>query len=389
LIINPKKQAMKLLEKILLAADFSKSTDNVVENAIGLAKTFQSKIVLIHVLPDDISNEKARLLLNDAAIKQLELINEKIRNEGVKTDNPILEFGNHFDKIIKTADSINANVIVIGAGEKKESDAFQLGTTAEKIIRKSIKPVWIVKNNSPLNIKSILCPVDFSTESKRSLKNAIIMARRFNAELIIFSVYEMIYADSLRLKLDWEEETEYVRLEHIKEFDSFLKSFNLTDLKWDKEIKEGLPSTEILRAISLYQSDLLIMGTTGRSGLNRIVMGSVTEKVIREVPCSFITIKSKDIIDLRLSTKIRDIETHYNIAKQLMKDGFLEESINEFKVCLNIHDMHIPSLHGISKVYKKLDKKKRANKYKSILREVLRTLWDREIEKEIRKSYKF
>ena len=380
---------MKLLEKILLAADFSQSTDNLVENAIGLAKTFQSQIILIHVLPDDITNEKARLLLNDAAINQLELINDKIKSEGVETDNPILEYGNHFDKIIKTADNIHANVIVIGAGEKAKNDVFQLGTTAEKIIRKSIKPVWIVKNNSPLDVKNILCPVDFSTESKRALKNAIIMARRFNAELIILSVYEMIYSDSLKLKLDWDEEIEYIKLEHEKEFNSFLEGFNLTDLNWDREIAKGLPSEEILKAISLYNTDLLIMGTTGKSGLNRIVMGSVTEKVVREVPCSFITIKSEDIIDLRLGTKIRDIETHYNIAKQLMRDGFLRESINEYKICLSINDMHIPSLHGISKVYKKLNEEQRVQKYKSMVKEVVGRIWDREIEDEIRKSYKF
>lgn len=380
---------MKLLEKILLAADFSQSTDNVVENAIGLAKTFQSQIILIHVLPDDITNDKARLLLNDAAIKQLGIINEKIKSEGVETDNPILEYGNHFDKIIKTADNIHANVIVIGAGEKTKNDVFQLGTTAEKIIRKSIKPVWIVKNNSPLDVKNILCPVDFSIESKRALKNAIIMARRFNAELIILSVYEMIYSDSLKLKLDWDEETEYIKLEHEKEFNTFLEGFNLTDLKWDRETVKGLPSDEILRAISLYNTDLLIMGTTGKSGLNRIVMGSVTEKVVREVPCSFITIKSEDIIDLRLGTKIRDIETHYNIAKQLMRDGFLRESINEYKICLSINDMHIPSLHGISKVYKKLNEKQRVQKYKSMVKEVVARIWDKEIEDEIRKSYKF
>ena len=380
---------MKLLEKILLAADFSQSTDNLVENAIGLAKTFQSQIILIHVLPDDITNEKARLLLNDAAINQLELINDKIKSEGVETDNPILEYGNHFDKIIKTADNIHANVIVIGAGEKAKNDVFQLGTTAEKIIRKSIKPVWIVKNNSPLDVKNILCPVDFSTESKRALKNAIIMARRFNAELIILSVYEMIYSDSLKLKLDWDEEIEYIKLEHEKEFNSFLEGFNLTDLNWDREIANGLPSEEILKAISLYNTDLLIMGTTGKSGLNRIVMGSVTEKVVREVPCSFITIKSEDIIDLRLGTKIRDIETHYNIAKQLMRDGFLRESINEYKICLSINDMHIPSLHGISKVYKKLNEEQRVQKYKSMVKEVVGRIWDREIEDEIRKSYKF
>ena len=215
------------------------------------------------------------------------------------------------------------------------------------------------------------------------------MARRFNAELIILSVYEMIYSDSLKLKLDWEEETEYIKLEHEKEFNTFLEGFNLTDLKWDREIVKGLPSDEILRAISLYNTDLLIMGTTGKSGLNRIVMGSVTEKVVREVPCSFITIKSEDIIDLRLGTKIRDIETHYNIAKQLMRDGFLRESINEYKICLSINDMHIPSLHGISKVYKKLNEKQRVQKYKSMVKEVVARIWDKEIEDEIRKSYKF
>ena len=51
---------MKLLEKILVATDFSKSSENLVKNAVGLAKTFQSKIILVHVLPDDIKNEKAR-----------------------------------------------------------------------------------------------------------------------------------------------------------------------------------------------------------------------------------------------------------------------------------------------------------------------------------------
>ncbi|MCK5279717.1 MAG: universal stress protein, partial [Cyclobacteriaceae bacterium] len=221
---------MKLLEKILLAIDFSRSSENIVENAIVMAKIFQSKIILIHVLPDDIKNEKVRLSLNEVAIKQLGVIRERIENEGVNTDEPLLKFGCHYDKIIQMADSINANVIMVGAGEKSKNDVFQLGTTAGKIIRKSIRPVWVIKKDNPLNVKSILCPVDFFPESKRALKNAITMAHRFNAELIIFSVCELYYKGSLKLKIDWDEESEYLRSEHIKKFDSFLEDFNLTDL---------------------------------------------------------------------------------------------------------------------------------------------------------------
>jgi nucleotide-binding universal stress UspA family protein len=380
---------MKLLEKILIATDFSSSCDNVVDNAIRLAKTFQSKIIPIHVLPDDIRNEKALLLLNQAAEKELVAINARINKEGIGTDIPIVEYGNHYEKIILAADRINANLILIGAGEKVQNDVFQLGTTAEKIIRKSDKPVWVVKNDSQLTIKKILCPVDFSSESKRALINAIIVARRFNAELVIFSVYELIYADSLRLKIDWDAELEYVRMEHSKEFDTFLSQFNLADVNWKKEIHSGLPADEILKAISDKNIDLLIMGTTGKSGLTRILMGSVTEKVIREMPCSFITLKTEDFIDLKLESRIRDIETHYAIAKQLMKDGFFKESINEYKICLSINDMHIPSLYGIAKVYSKLQKPKSEAKYKDMAKEVMQRIWDQEIEIEIRKLNKF
>ena len=92
----------------------------------------------------------------------------------------------------------------------------------------------------------------------------------------------------------------------------FLKNFDLTDIRLKKETQKGDPAVEILKALKRYKSDLLIMGTTGKSGLIRILMGSVTEKVIREVPCSFLTLKSEDIISLTLETRIRDIESHYS-----------------------------------------------------------------------------
>jgi len=380
---------MELLEKILLAIDFSKQSENLVKNAIGLAKTFQSRIFLVHVLPDNIKSKKARLLLEEEAIKQLELVKDWIKSEGVKTAVPVLEFGSPFDKILQTADSINANVIIVGSGEKSKNDVYQLGITVEKVIRKSDKPVWVVKKDIPLDINNILCPVDFSPESKRALRNTITIARRFQSELIVLSVNEKYYSGSLKIKIDWEEENEKAGIEHKKKFNSFLKGFNLSDINWDKEIKSGDPSATILDAIARHKTDLLIMGTTGKSGMKRIIMGSVTEKVIIGVPCSFMTMKSKDIIVLQLETKIRDIESHFTTAGQLMKDGFYKEAIKEFKICLDINGMHLPSLNGIATVYDKLGESKTADTYRKIAKDILSRIWDKKIEAEVRKFYKF
>lgn len=173
---------------------------------------------------------------------------------------------------------------------------FQLGSTAERIIRKSNKPVWVIKNDTLLSIKRILYPVDFSVESKRALNNAITLAQKFNAELIIFSVYELADADSLRYRFDWDEYKHSLRSLHMKEFNSFLEGFDLIDLNFKIETKGGSPAKEILQTIKKYKSDLLVMGTTGRSGISKILIGSVTEKVIRELPCSFITQKSENLI---------------------------------------------------------------------------------------------
>jgi nucleotide-binding universal stress UspA family protein len=378
---------MKLLERILLATDFSKSSENLLEYAINLARTFHSQIIPVHVLPDDIANEKAKLLVSQAVLKQLEDIRNKIKSAGLIAGEPILEFGSPFDKIIQAADNVNANIILIGSGEKSKNDVFQLGIMAYKIIRKSNKPVWVVKQDKILNIKNILCPIDFSPESERALKNAITIARRFKAELLILSVCKTYYSRSSRIEVDWDKENEKAHFEHIKKFNLFLRNFNLTNLHWDREVLSGDPATEILRAISRDKSDLVIMGTTGKSNLSILMLGSVTEKIIRDVPCSLITLKKEDIIELQLEHKIFEIEKHYGTALKLIKTGHLKESINEFKCCLNSNEMHIPSLKGIADVYEKLGNKELAKEYRNIARKVLKRIWDEKIEEEIRIFY--
>ena len=302
---------MEILEKVLLAQDFEESSKNVTNAAIELAKVFHSKIVPIHVIPDDIINDKVKNLVRQAVVSKLDETVKRIEAQGIEVDQPILQNGTAYEVIVKTGASINTNLILTGSGENRKEALFQLGTTTERIIQNSEKPVFVVKENVPLNVKTILCPVDFSDASKRALNNAIIMARRFNAKLIIFSVCELQTTSWFSSKEELEKENSIRCEQHQEEFNTFTNPFNLKDLDYSIETARGIPADEILACIESKSIDLLVIGTAGRTGLNRLVMGSVTEKVIREVPCSFLTLKSEDVINLQLQTDIKDFEMLY------------------------------------------------------------------------------
>ena len=376
---------MEILEKVLLAQDFDESSKNVTNAAIELGKVFHSKIVPIHVIPDDIINDKVKNLVRQAVVSKLEETVKHIEAQGIEVDQPILQNGPAYEVIVKTGASINTNLILTGSGENRKEALFQLGTTTERIIQNSEKPVFVVKENVPLNVKTILCPVDFSDASKRALHNAIIMARRFNAKLIVFSVCELQTTSWFSSKEELEKENNIRCEQHQKEFNTFIKLFNLTDLDYSLETAKGIPADEILACIENKGIDLLVMGTAGRTGLNRLVMGSVTEKVIREVPCSFLTLKSEDVINLQLQTDIKDFEMLYEAGSQLDKDGFYEEAIEQFKACLSINIMHVPAYEAIAKVFDKLNAPEKAKLYRKSAREIKDRIWYSKIEDEVRK----
>lgn len=376
---------MKLLKKILVAQDFGKSSQNVLRSAIELAKKFESTIVPIHILPNNIVDNKVRALLVETAHSKLEGIKDQIKSEGMAVKEPLLMVGVPHEGIVRAGIDINANLIVLGSGETQKGDAFRLGTTAERIIQKSEKPVFVIKEGVLLNIQHILCPVDFSETSKRALQNAITIARRFKLELTIIAVCELQSSTWFTSKQDMEKENKIRYTLHKEEFDLFLNEFNLTEMNWTKENPKGNPSEEILSSISRKMIDLLIIGASGRTGLNRMLMGSVTKKVIREVPCSFLALKSENAISLELETHIKDIEKLHNTAMELMEDGFYEEANGQYEACLNINNMHVPAHKGLAKVYEKLNQPEKAKIYRNNAKDIMDKIWYQKIEEEVRK----
>lgn len=376
---------MRLLDHILLGQDFETSSEHTLKTAIALAKEFKSKITPIYVLPNDIENVKVKQLLEDTANSKLTDTVKVINDNGIESEKPVLKYGSVSNAITVAAMELDANLLVIGAGNATKDKNFKLGTTTERIIQKSEKPVFVVKENVPLEIKQILCPVDFSIESKRALNNAILISRKYKAQLTILSVSEIGKSSWLISKEMLELENSSRHEKHKAKFNEFLKDFSLDGLNWEKEVPKGNPSQEILNVITVKNIDLLVIGTTGRTGLNRLLIGSVTEKVIREVPCNFLTLKSEDAFSLQLDTNIKDIEQAYEMGVKLMADSFYDEAIKHFKNCLNFNSMHVPAYFELAKAYDKINKPEIANGYREQGRQLKEKLWYSKIEDEVRK----
>ena len=139
-----------------------------------------------------------------------------------------------------------------------------------------------------LELKRILCPVDFSEYSTRALWFAGRLAEASGAELIVlhaqqfeFPIYFTVaQTEALRAQLRKEERAARSYL------DQYVNQHLASTVKRSALLKEGDPVREILTALKDYQAGLVVMGTHGRTGLTRVRLGSVMESVMRvaEVP---------------------------------------------------------------------------------------------------------
>jgi universal stress protein A len=134
-----------------------------------------------------------------------------------------------------------------------------------------------------LPIKRIMVPIDWSKASIEALEFAASLARERNAKLVV------LYVVPVPAVMYGPPPENY--LKHLEEE---LGRVRPTDPKTQVErvLCEGDPAGAILREARDAKCDLIVMGTHGRSGGKRLLMGSVAEEVVRKAPCPVITVKA-------------------------------------------------------------------------------------------------
>lgn len=379
---------MKLVEKILVPTDFHGSSDRSLEMAIELAKKFDSEIILLHILSNNPSLNEYESLIKKEVNRQFSALHSRLTENGIKKISQVIRAGKKYDVIVKFAESEDVNMILMGSGESRSKDQSRLGTTTKRVIELSTKPVWVTLEDSTQDIKSIVCPIDFSGPSRRALTNAIHLARYFKAKLVVLTVSESVayLLDGLDMEMDSVEDISQNTIE--KQLQDYLEKFDFNEVQWESQVRHGKPHIEILKAIEEQGDEtLLTIGTTGRSGLSKLLMGSVTEKVTRELPCSFITLKEEDIIVLQLNSELDDLSAHFKEGIELLKNGFPKEAINQFNLCLNINDLYTAAWDAMALSYDRLKDEKKAENCRKRAKDIRTRIDEQKIIAEIRSRH--
>lgn len=223
---------MKLLEKILVYVNLENTSHQHVEVAKKLAEKFNSKIILLSVLPKEAKMDTVKNYIKLYADEQLSKITDHLSYAKEKIEKRI-EYGNVFERIISVSEMENVNLVInFNTGNDPDSD-IKVDVLSEKLVRKSIKPIMILKPGTQAVPQNILCPVDFSDSSKRALNNAIKIAKVFNSKLFIINVFEQLRQNfSKRMDINFEEENKKLETENKKQLDAFINKFNLIDVDY-------------------------------------------------------------------------------------------------------------------------------------------------------------
>ncbi|MFQ5597689.1 MAG: universal stress protein [Nitrospiria bacterium] len=143
-----------------------------------------------------------------------------------------------------------------------------------------------------MKIKKILIPTDFSDLSKEAIDIALPLAKQFGASVVFLHVLERMEGREDE-EARFNEGDGYLWDRSRALLDDLVGQTEQKGMSASAEIGKGTPYVEILRTAEKIGADLIMMGTHGRKGLDRVLLGSQAEKVVRMASCPVTTIKIK------------------------------------------------------------------------------------------------
>jgi nucleotide-binding universal stress UspA family protein len=289
---------------ILVAADFSERSREAFRVACALADETKTRVFVLHVServpvaeqPVAFGELGMPVALPRSGFAHEEAIGERLR--AVYTPNRPIDVsfrvgqGEPAEEILRAAAEVGADLIVMGTHGRGGLRRLLAGSVAEAVLRRAACPVLALHapNDQPATarpIEVILHPTDFSEQGESAMGVARALARDCGARLVLLHVA----ASEILLEGMVVSATESAI--NRKALDEIRDRLDGPDLKFPVQaiVKEGDAIAGILRAADEERADLIVMGTHGRTGLERLLMGSVAEGVLRRASCPVLIVK--------------------------------------------------------------------------------------------------
>lgn len=282
-----------MYDSVLVAVDGSDPAAAATRQAVNLARTFDATLTVLSVLEErswahdlvgvETGDEPGRDDLDERTARSLDAA-ERLAAEAEVACRVAVERGIPNELIETYADATDADVVAMGTHGRTGLDRLLLGSVTERVLRTSDVPVLTTRAFQPErgDIDAILLPTDGSSCAERALDHALAHATRHDATLHALAAVDIrSVAAAYGAGPAVPDIIDDLREPYEQALDDVAERARDADITVETTLREATPHRVIDEYVDDHGIDLVTMGTHGRSGLERHLLGSVAERTIR------------------------------------------------------------------------------------------------------------
>ena len=253
---------------LMVATDGSKYGESAVREAIRLAKICSSNLIAVSVVKTNIEFDSVLPQFVEKkekeAIKHLESVKAQAAEEGINCVTIVSRNEEPYEDIVHHASENNVYMIIMGTHGRSEMKRLMMGSVTAKVIGHASCNILVLPLNAKVECKNVLIATDGSKYSEAAASEALGIAKRCGSSIIVLSV-----ALSDAELTATQDNVNKVSEAAAKE-----------DIKTTSIVTKGKPYESIIETAKQKDVDVIVVGSHGRTGLARLLMGSVAERVI-------------------------------------------------------------------------------------------------------------
>jgi nucleotide-binding universal stress UspA family protein len=287
---------------ILTATDLSLASEAAVARAASLArKSEAARLDLLHVVSVSALQSLRYAVtgtgadpegeVRAAAREAVEQLAASLASQGLSVQVHV-EIGRPQDEILRMADALGCGLIVIGAHGRHFVHQLLFGSTAERLLYRAKQPLLVVKRPDPGSYREVLVAVDFSEWARQAAAAALRLLP--DAEVVLFHAVESPFEGHMRFaavnEQDLAQHRDMALGEARAEMVRFVQAVAPDAARVRSRVEYGYPAGLIEAEVERSQPDLLVMGKHGRSGIEQLLIGSVTSHLVRSAPCDVLIV---------------------------------------------------------------------------------------------------
>ncbi len=281
-------QGQALPAHILFATDLGARSDRAQDRAIRLARDWNAKLTVVHALDalDAPNDQPSRPTAEGARSRAFSLLREQFD----KDVEVVVEEGKPGDVVLQAAEARPVDLIITGVAGNDPIAQSIFGSATSKLVRKAAAPVLVVKKRGLEPYRRIVVATDLSAASAAALDMAL---RLFDPSAItLFHVYEAPFGRFVEERDLYEQKLKPGALDDVRRFAVEAAGEAVAD-QLHVEVVTGDAAVRIADYAAQTDTDLVIAGTQGRSGIVGVLMGSVAIALLDEVPCDVMVVPGR------------------------------------------------------------------------------------------------